>query len=93
MQGLKTQETDKFLKFWAIVQGSAHRENSVFFLDCGEGREFETPDMEGEDLSGWLVPSNLADEFERTWKQNEIPDKWNSYITFAIWDNLEEGAR
>lgn len=85
MQGLKTQESEKFNKFWNIVQRAASLEKSVFFLDCGEGREFETPDMEGEDLCGWLIPDDKVPEFEQAWKEDRVPDKWSDHLVWAKW--------
>ena len=41
MVGVRTRENDKFLKFWAIVQNEAQKSNKTFFLDCGDGQEYE----------------------------------------------------
>lgn len=87
MQGLKTREDKKFDKFWDIVQETAKRQNKMFFLDCGEGREFFLDDMEGEDLRGWLIPLNKVAEFEPDWKNNEVSDKWVDNIFWAEWNN------
>lgn len=87
MKGLKTQENNKFKKFFEIVQGKAKSMNKVFFLDCGEGRELITADFEVEDLSGWLIPLEQADEFEKVWLSNNNLDKWSDNIVFAIWNS------
>ena len=53
MLGLKTQESLKFNRFWQLIQDTARNFGCVFFGFAGEGRDFETPTMEGEDFSGW----------------------------------------
>ena len=85
MLGLKTQESEKFNAFWRIIQETAKQRNHIFYGDCGEGRDFETPDMEGEDFSGWLIPKELSDTFEEEFLKNEVSDKWSDFIVFAIW--------
>ena len=88
MRGLKTQESNKFERFFAVVQQSAKDRGGVFFLDSGDGRDFISDDMEGEDLTGWLIPANKADEFESIWKRNEaISEDWDEFFVFAEWEN------
>ncbi len=70
MLGLRTQENDKFVKFFALVQKEADRLGSVFFLDCGQGKIFENNEMECEDLCGWLIPKEKAKEFECLFLEN-----------------------
>ncbi|RGX53779.1 hypothetical protein DWV16_16260 [Anaerotruncus sp. AF02-27] len=94
MRGLKTQEGKKFEHFWELVQTEAQKLDCVFFLDCGEGREIHRDSMDGEDLSGWLIPLSDADIFESAWKDaDKIPleDKWASRIRFAIWSEDAQG--
>lgn len=86
MQGLKTQESSKFLKFFKIVQEEAAKLNSVFFLDCGEGREFENENLEGEDLSGWVIPTNMINEFEPEFEKDEVSERWVDFVRFVIWN-------
>ena len=50
MLGLKTQESLKFNRFWQLIQDTARNFGCVFFGFAGEGRDFETPTMEGEDF-------------------------------------------
>ncbi len=90
MQGLKKQENEKFNKFWEIVQNEAERNEARFFLDCGEGREFSTDTMEGEDLSGWLIPNKEAEEFEKLWKAGEDIKRFSEFICFAEWEKMGE---
>ena len=89
MRGLRKQESKKFEKFFEIVQSTAALQNSVFFLDAGEGRDFENSEMEGEDLSGWLVPNEKADEFEEFWSKNDVSDDWSDMFGFAIWSDAD----
>ena len=88
MRGLKTQEGNKFDKFWTIVSKKALENNKIFFLECGEGREFEMQDMEGEDLRGWLIPVDKADEFEKEWLKDEVGDNWLNFIIWAEWQKV-----
>lgn len=87
MQGLRTQESDKFNRFWNIVQETAKNKGMIYFADCGEGRDFETEDMEGEDFCGWLVPIDKAEEFEPDWKNNSVSDEWIGNMIWAEWNN------
>ena len=93
MQGLKTQESKKFNNFFAIVQKAAKNKNAIFFLEAGDGRDFEANDIEGEDLQGWLIPRERAIEFETKWRNNAIDSEWEEFFSFAIWhrigDNIE----
>lgn len=85
MLGLRTQESSKFNAFFELVQKKASERNCVFFLDSGDGNEFENESMEGEDLQGWLVPKTKADEFEKVWKANSEDDEWVDCFCWAEW--------
>ena len=86
MVGLRTQESSKFESFFSLVQKAARNEEAIFFLDTGEGRDIILPDMEGEDLSGWLIPTALADSFQREWKNfNADLSGWYEYARLAVW--------
>lgn len=85
MRGLRTQETKKFNAFFELVQKRAHERGAVFFLDSGDGDDFETETMEGENLQGWLVPQNKADEFESVWKIWNEDDEWVDFFCWAEW--------
>ena len=90
MRGLRKREDFKFERFFAIVQEEAARNGSVFFLDCEEGEDCETEEMELSRLSGWLIPEKLADEFERefkTLKSYEFSERWEDYFCFVHWEN------
>lgn len=87
MKGLKTQEGPKFIKFMEVVQECATALDCVFFLEAGDGREFITPDMEGEDLQGWLIPKSKSKAFESEWKNDNInDDEWEDNFVLAIWE-------
>lgn len=86
MVGLRTQEDSKFLNFWEIVQKSANSIGKVFFLDCGEGNCFEDNNIECENLTGWLIDIQKANEFEKVFNSDEhINDKWSDFLAFASW--------
>lgn len=87
MLGLKTQESNKFIEFMKIVQDEARKHNSIFFLDSGDGRDFETDHVEGEDLQGWLIPENKADAFKAIWEAGNADDDWVGFFCFATWEN------
>lgn len=88
MLGLKTQENDKFNRFWKIVQKSAGDLDKVFFADCGEGNIFETSELECEDMRGWLIPKVLEDKFKKEWEKDDISDIWVDYIFWAEWKQI-----
>ena len=90
MRGLRKQESKKFENFFAIVQKTATEQGCIFFLDAGEGRDFENNTMEGEDLSGWLIPKEKSQEFEPLWMKNNVDDDWSDMFGYAIWSNPEK---
>lgn len=86
MKGLRTQESEKFNKFWQIVQDEADSQGCVFFGDCGEGKCFETEYIEGEDFIGWLIPKEKEKIFERLWSRNRVPDNWIENMVWMKWE-------
>lgn len=90
MEGLRSQEKNKFIKFFAIVQDAAKKKGCVFFLDAGDGREFETDTIEGEDLMGWLIPEEKVPDFTKEWEAGDVSDEWSDFYKWAIWDNPEK---
>ena len=90
MQGLRRQETSKFENFFAIVQDAAKRMGCVFFLDAGDGRDFETDSFEGEDLMGWLIPESKLSDFEKEWETGDVSDDWSDFYKWAIWENASD---
>ena len=57
----------------------------MFFADAGDGNDFETPTLEGEDMMGWLVPTDKANEFEQIWKKSNVGDEWSDFFVWAVW--------
>lgn len=90
MQGLRKQETSKFETFFSIVQDAAEKKNSVFFLDTGDGRDFETDTLEGEDLMGQLISKEKVSAFEKEWQGGDVSDDWSDFYVWAIWENTEK---
>lgn len=93
MRGVRTQENNKFLKYWKRVQETAKTKGFVFFLESGDGRDFYRDDIEGEDLGGWLVPIEYADEFELLW-QNDTHKDYEETLphveyAFAEWEEID----
>ena len=91
MMGLKNNKKSKrvcciFLK---IVQAEALKENKIFFLDAGDGRDINLPGISGEDLMGWLIPIDMADDFKNIGCQMNVNDDWSDYFMFAIWEKMK----
>lgn len=83
-------DNKKLDKYWELVQETANKQGKVFFMDSGEGREYATDDMEMEDISGWLVPVELKEEFTDYWMKegnthSNLPDKFDDTFRFAMW--------
>lgn len=87
MLGLRTQESNKFNAFFALVQNAAKAKECVFFMEAGDGNDFENEIMEGEDLMGWLIPKDRISKFEPIWKTNDVPDEWTDFFCWAKWEN------
>ena len=92
MQGLRKQETRKFEKFFSIVQDAANKIGCVFFLDAEDGRDFETDQLEGAELMGWLIPKDKLLEFEKEWDAGDVSDDWSDFYKWAIWKNADNPA-
>lgn len=86
MKGLRTQESQKFNRFWKIVQKEASKQGCIFFADCGEGRDIVTETMEGEDFIGWLIPEEQESVFEPYWKVSSVPDQWIDNMVWMDWE-------
>ena len=89
MQGLRTQEGIKFERFFSLVEEEAKKKNAVFFLDSGEGNDFENNDMEGENLSGWLIQNNKTNEFETAYIERADLSEWIDRYAWASWENKD----
>ena len=85
MLGLRTNESNKFIKYFEIVQATAHSQGCVYFLDAGDGRDFENGECEGEDLMGWLIPVNMVSSFEQEWNNFNVLENYrNQFINVVI---------
>ena len=88
MRGLKTQESAQFNRFFQMIQDEAEKQDAVFFAFAGEGHELNLSNLEGEDMTGWLIPKNQLDSFEPEWsKDNSLValEKWEEYFVWAEW--------
>lgn len=81
------------MRFFDIVQAAAGRLGKVFFLWTGEGHDITTDELDGEDLSGWLVDESNAELFESLWTKPgaSIPDDLDDTSCFARWSQDEDG--
>ena len=52
MKGLRSQESERFNAYFSLIQDQTEKQGMVFFADAGDGRDFETETMEGEDMIG-----------------------------------------
>lgn len=43
-----------------------------------------------EDLMGWLIPIDMADDFKKYWLLDDVNDDWSDYFMFAIWEKDED---
>ena len=68
-----------------MIQSAAEAKGAVFFADAGDGNDFETPTLEGEDMMGWLIPTDKANEFEPMWEQSDVSDEWSDFFVWAVW--------
>ncbi|MDO5734236.1 MAG: hypothetical protein Q4P08_03805 [Eubacteriales bacterium] len=84
MKGLRTVESEPFLKFFAKVQSSAEELGKVFFLDFGDCKGDKFLNMEIDDLCGWLVPISESEEFEKEFKAFESLEQWDDFITWCL---------
>ncbi len=86
MQGLRTQESKKFNRFWQLVQDAAAKKGCVFFGENGEGDDFETDTMEGESFCGWLIPEKDTVAFEPAWAKGNVPEQWLEHMAWVSWE-------
>lgn len=90
MKGLRTHESAKFLRFWEMVQKKAASKGMIYFADCGEGNDFETDEMEGEDFCGWLIPLDKEKDFEPDWINQSVSDEWLDNMMWLEW-KIDDG--
>ena len=90
IRGIRTEENEAFCNYFRIVQKEAEKQGCFYFADCGEGHELFMEQLEGENLSGWLIPIEKADVFEKFFLDNNVPDEWDEYWCCAEW-SIEDG--
>lgn len=96
VQGIWTKEDaedEKFVRFFNVIQEHARKEGCVFFSWSGEGHELVTDDMDGEDMSGWLIADSDVADFEPQWKadRNSIEDRFAKDMCVAEWSRKKDG--
>jgi hypothetical protein len=84
MLGLRTQENNKFIKFFKLVQDEASKANKVFFLDFGECEDIDFMDMEVDSLFGWLIPEEIVDKFKVRFEKEKDLSGWDDYCVWVI---------
>ena len=89
MVGLRTCEGDKFERFFEIVQREATKKGCVYFLDSSEGHIYENEVIDCEDLSGWLVPNEKVEKFEKLYLQWSNMPGWDEFYCWAEWEDEE----
>ncbi len=95
MRGVRQQkylQDRRFLNYFAKVTGAAEREGKVFFMDTGEGHEYEKSKMQGEDLAGWLIDESEAQNFEERYCSfdKSIYYDFEEQFCFAEWEQGED---
>ena len=85
MRGIKSQESHEFLRYFALIKSAAAQQSAVFFAQAGDGHDHKTPDMECEDMMGWLIPNGIVSIFEPIWNAGDPDDSWTPYFCWAVW--------
>lgn len=83
-------DVDSYLKF---VQKVASKQNKVFYLNHGEGKDFCDP-VTGwyvEDFSGWLIDPDKTGAFEKYLEEGQEGNTFENCYVFAIWTRDGEG--
>ncbi len=86
MEGLRTQESNKFEMFFSFVQEEAKKQNCIFFLDSGDGNDFCDDICEGENLMGWLIPYDKKEIFKKEFLNGDVSDDWSDFFVWAVWE-------
>ena len=84
---LRDAEDKKFMRFFGIVQSAAKELGKVFFLWTEENNPLMTDELDGGDLSGWLVNEADAERFDAIWRESidDIPEELDDTFCFAKW--------
>ena len=51
-------------------------------MDFGQCDDIAFKDMELDCLFGWLIPSDVADNFENIYLRSKVDDSWDD---FCVW--------
>lgn len=94
-RGIWSEDTlrdERFVRYFDIVQRHAEEMGGVFFTWAGEGRELVTDELDGENLSGWFIPADEADEFEAQWRKDRyrLDERYDRSECVAEW-SVEDG--
>lgn len=89
MKGLRTKDSKEFIRFFENVQKKANIKGFTFFLDFGECKDIKFNDMIIDDLFGWLIPNDKADDFEKQFLNRSIDNVWHKYCTWVIPDVID----
>ena len=91
MRRLRTQESECFNKFFELIQKEAKKRGLVFLADAGDVHEEKVGDLECEDMFGWLIPISMADDFEKMFINNTVPDEWDDLRVLQIGIKIQTG--
>ena len=84
---------ERFLKYFSIVQSAAAERGSVFFLFCGEDHDLITDEIDCQDLSGWFIPEDDAEDFESKWRKSNwsaLTEDQSDRMVTAVWSGTPE---
>ena len=90
---LSDAEDERFMRFFGVVQDAAASMGKVFFLWTEEGNPLMTDELDGGDLSGWLVDDADADRFDQIWREQplDLPEDLDDTFSIARWSQGEDG--
>ena len=90
----ESKEEQRFIRYFEMVQKEASLLSCIFFFDNIEGHsaEFESP-VDFEDITGWLISFEKADQFEREWEINEPSHHWDDFYFDADWEKTPESVK
>ena len=86
-----------FLDWFGVVQGIASEGGFVFFICDQEGHDAFVDGVYLAEISGWLVPESVADDFEAVWRERRLNserlfgDEWGRFFVFEDFDILGDG--
>ena len=88
VRGLISSNDAEFISFFRFVQGEAEKLGTAFFADVADPRETWVDGMHAEDMFGWLVPLDVADDFENTWRDQAsfARHQWSKFFVVERWD-------